>query len=75
MNPDLIQRALITRIERLESEAGRRDIEVLAASAAWTVLWKLIFPDAPPCDIDATGIHYITEELKRRGLTSGKAGE
>ncbi len=80
MNPQqaLIERALITRIEHLERELEARGVYGEAAAKAWSELYLLVFPEANDSDqtLDFPAIRTLTEELKRRGLTSGgKAGE
>jgi hypothetical protein len=67
VNADLIQRALISRIEALELELNH-------ATAIYGELWRELFPGTPhPADDKSREV--ILKELKRRGLGNGKAGE
>jgi hypothetical protein len=66
MGGDIIQRALITRIEHLEADAGH-------ARAIFGEIWRELFGTACPGYDKAR--ETILQELKRRGVFNGKASE
>jgi hypothetical protein len=68
VNAELIQRALISRIEALEAEALEHERE----KVAYAMLWDFVFPNRHGDTFDPAA---MLAELKRRGLGNGKAGE
>jgi len=71
VNPDLIQRALVTRIEHLEAEVSDAKRAAEFNDSEFLAVARVVFPEAA----ERVCAHEVIEELKRRGLTSGKAGE
>lgn len=73
---DLLQRALITRIEVLEKECEEWKLRAGICDANLMDLVRFVFPERGEAALRTVGAPDLIDELKRRGLGNGKgAGE
>lgn len=70
----IVERSMITRLSFLEKQlAAAQQSEQTAHQALYTIA-RHLFPEADPLQLEETDSEVIIAELKRRGITNGKAG-